>query len=618
MSPGSIASRPTARPDLPTGWNVLKYLLSAGFAFCLLATSVSAAELDLRLSGAPSDETDLRDALTAASLVATAIGEGEQERRNLVAAAQADYRRLLAVLFEAGYFGPVISIRVDGVEVATLPAIGLEGGVGTVSIDVTAGPRFLFGEASIAPVASGTDLPEGFAPGRPAGTAVIRQTATAGVEGWRAIGHAKAELSDQQITARHELDRLDARLTLAPGPRLRYGPVFVAGNERVRERQIARIADLRQGQVFDPEEVSDAATRLQRTGAFSSVSVTEADDIGPSNTLPLTITVVERLPRRFGFGAEVASDEGISTSAYWLHRNLTGYADSLRIDGSVGGLGGNSGGADYALTFAYNRPATFNPETDLFVNGGIESLDEPNFSEDRVYIEGGARRIVSEEFEYSYGIGYEYSQTTDAFGSRDFSILSFPLEAKYDRRDDPLQPRGGYYVEAGLRPFFGFATSGAGAVFDTDLRGYKSFGTQDRTVLAARLQLGSVIGPALDEVPAKTLFFSGGGGSVRGQDYQSLGVTLPSGDIVGGKSFLGVSSEIRQDINDTFGVVGFFDYGMISADSSFSGGQSHSGAGLGVRYNTGIGPIRFDVGLPVSGPDDASGVSIYIGIGQAF
>ena len=57
---------------------------------------------------------------------------------------------------------------------------------------------------------------------------------------------------------------------------------------------------------------------------------------------------------------------------------------------------------------------------------------------------------------------------------------------------------------------------------------------------------------------------------------------------------------------------------MISADAGFSDGESHAGAGLGVRYNTGIGPIRVDLGVPVSGPGNPSGLQIYIGIGQAF
>ncbi len=573
-----------------------------------------AADLQLDL---PADD-DLRDTLRNSSLAVTAVNDGETVRRNLVAAAQADYQRLLAVLFEAGYFGPVISIRVDGVEAAALPAVGSDAPVGTISISVEEGPRFLFRETSVAPLAPGTELPEGFRRGEVAGTGPIRQAATASVDAWRAEGHAKAEIAGQDITADHPARALDARLTVAPGPRLTYGNTRVEGARDVRETQILRIADLRQGQVFDPEQIRASAQRLQRTGAFSSVSIQEAETIGPDATLPLTIQVVERLPRRFGFGAEISTDEGFSTSAFWLHRNLTGYADSLRIEGEIEDVGASEGGADYGITFAYNRPSTFNPETDLFVNGGVERLDEPNFEADRAYIDVGARRIVSERFQYSYGIGYEYSKDTDAFGERTFSILSIPLEATYDRRNDLLNPTDGYFVEAGLRPFAGFEDAGSGVVFDADLRGYQGFGPDDRTVIAARLQIGTIVGPELDEVPSNTLFFSGGGGTVRGQEFQSLGVELPSGDLVGGRSFVGLATEIRQKVTDSIGVVGFVDFGLVSPDSDFGGGESHSGAGIGVRYDTGIGPIRFDVGVPLSGPDDPSGVEVYIGIGQAF
>ncbi|WP_281824328.1 autotransporter assembly complex protein TamA [Jannaschia rubra] len=592
----------------------MRFVTATGLALLLLAVPLRAATVNLAF---PEDD-DLRDSLRNASLVVGAVEDGQTERRDLVAAAQADYRRLLAVLFEAGHFGPVISIQVDGVEAANLPTIGSTDPVGTVTISVQEGPRFLFRTTQIAPLAPGTELPEGFATGQPAGTDILRRTARTGVEAWRAIGHAKAEIAGQDIVADHAADVLDARLTVAPGPRLVYGNVAVTGNEDVYTRQISRLADLRQGHVFDPEEVAESARRLQRTGAFSSVSITETDDIGPGDTLPMTVQVVERLPRRFGFGAEVSSNEGISTTAYWLHRNLTGYADSLRIEGGVNDIGADEGGADYGINFAYNRPATFNPETDLFVNGGVESLDEPKFTTDRAYIEAGARRIVSDEFQYSYGVGYEYSRDTDAFGEREFSILSLPLTATYDRRDDLLNPADGYYVEAGLRPFAGFQTGGSGAVFRGDLRGYQGFGAENGTVLAARLQLGSVVGPDLDEVPANTLFFSGGGGTVRGQEFQSLGVTLPSGEVVGGKSFAGLSAEVRQQVTEKIGVVGFADFGLVSPDSDFSGGDTQSGAGLGIRYDTGIGPIRFDVAFPVSGPDDPSGVQVYIGIGQAF
>lgn len=594
--------------------DAVKGLIAAGLAVLVLAGGARAQQVQLAFP----EDPDLREALRAASLTATAVAEGQTVRRDIVAAAQADYERLLAVLFENGHFGPVISIAVDGVEAAELPAVGLEGGVDVVLISVQAGPRFLFRETAIAPVAPGTELPEDFAPGEPAGTDVLRETASAGVEAWRAIGYAKADLAGQDIVADHPADRLDARLTLAPGPRLVYGPITITGAEQVRTAQVARIADLRPGRVYDPEELRAATQRLTRTGAFSSVSITEAEAIGPGDTLPMTVTVVERLPRRFGFGAELQSEEGLSASTFWLHRNLTGYADSFRVEGQVGGIGGDSDGPDYGVTLAYNRPATFNPETDLYANAGVERLDQPNFLSDRAYAEVGARRIVNEDFQYSYGVGLEVSRTDDAFGEREFAMLSLPLEATYDRRDDRLNPRGGYYVELGAEPFLGFRTAGTGAAFDADLRGYRGFGAERGTVLAARLQVGSVVGPELDEVPADMLFFSGGGGTVRGQDFQSLGVTLPNREVVGGTSFLGLSAEVRQDVTENIGVVGFVDFGLVSPEATFSGGESHAGAGVGLRYDTGIGPIRLDLGFPVSGPENGSGFGIYIGIGQAF
>ncbi|PWJ22316.1 autotransporter assembly complex protein TamA [Jannaschia seohaensis] len=587
-------------------------------AALLGATGAAAAELEFRLAGG---DKGLGGTLEATSLVAGTLRDAEDgalPRRDIVAAAQADYARLLAALYEQGYFGPVISIEVDGVEATDLPVIGSEEPVGQVVIAVEPGPLFVFGQAEIAPLPEGIRPPPGFETGARAGTSILRQATSEGVEAWRAIGHAKAELGGQQITANHPDRRVDARLSLAPGPRLRYGAILIEGNEAVRSRQIDRIADLDPGDVFDPEEIRDSARRLQRTGAFRSVSIVEAAEALPDATLPMTIQVVERLPRRIGFGAEIGTTEGAALSAFWLHRNLTGFADSFRAEAEIRSIGGESGGEDYRLGALYTRPATFNPETDLFVGAEIESLDEQEFSSDRAEVFVGARRIVSDEFQYSYGLSLEYSDVTDGFGDREFLIASIPLEAQYDRRDDPLNPTDGYYIDARIDPFYGFETAGPGVLLNADLRGYQGFGAERNTVLAARLQLGTLVGPDLEDAPTGDLFFSGGGGTVRGQPFQSLSLELPSGREVGGRSFVGVAAEIRQKVTENIGVVGFVDWGQISESSSWSGGESHAGAGLGVRYDTGIGPIRVDLAVPVAGPDDNSGFELYIGIGQAF
>ena len=105
---------------------------------------------------------------------------------------------------------------------------------------------------------------------------------------------------------------------------------------------------------------------------------------------------------------------------------------------------------------------------------------------------------------------------------------------------------------------------------------------------------------------------------MRGQGYQSLALDI-GGNRSGGRSFLGLSGEVRRDIGENLQLVGFADWGYIGAEAfpDFSG-ESHAGAGLGVRYKTGIGPIRLDLATPIAGDTDGSSFYVYVGIGQAF
>ena len=141
-------------------------------------------------------------------------------------------------------------------------------------------------------------------------------------------------------------------------------------------------------------------------------------------------------------------------------------------------------------------------------------------------------------------------------------------------------------------------------------------------MVAARVQAGAIFGSDLLETPRDDLFFSGGGGTVRGQPYRSLGIAVTRGFgpqfLIGGKYFLAGSLELRAKVSDKIGVVGFVDWGSIGLDS-FTGAtaESHAGAGLGLRYDTGLGPIRLDVAAPISGAT-GEGVQIYVGLGQSF
>lgn len=560
----------------------------------------------------------LTDELRAASLTAGLLNEeGEVRSIDVISAAQADYARLIALLYDRGYFGPTISITVDGQEAAGLSPISAPQSIGTVIVTVDPGKVFSFGTVTVRPLAPGTTPSPQVQGGETASVSALRDATSAGIEGWRQEGHAKASVSGQQITANHPAGQLNADVRLDPGPRLRLGRLDLEGDSAVRQKRIREIAGWPSGEVFDPDTLDKVENRLRRTGTFASATLVEAETANPDGTLDVTAQITDRLPRRYSFGAEYGTTDGFSVSALWLHRNIFGGAERLQIDGEISGVGGDTDGIDFRLGAQLSRPATWRTDLEAQLLAEIEQRDDPNLFSRTARLEFSTIYFASEDREYSYGLGLRRAETRDDLGERDYTILTLPFTAKFDRRDDPLNPTRGYYAEASVQPFVNIEGTSEGVLSTLDLRTYRKLG--DRVVFAVRGLLGSVAGPSIEEAPADFLFFSGGSGTVRGQDYQSLGVELSPGVTIGGRAFAGISGEVRVKTGDRFSVVGFYDAGYVGPESFIDGsGEWHTGFGAGIRYDTGIGPIRLDVAVPGSGPGDSSGVELYIGIGQAF
>lgn len=587
------------------------------FLLGLLALAQDARATEFRLS-APGVGDSLTEKLSGGSLTLETAGRDDLTPQDILAAARADYARLIGVMYEAGRYGPIISIKIDGREASAIPPLEAPDRIDKVLISVDPGPAFLFDRAEMAPLAPGTELPDGFRRGALARAKTIRRASEAGIDGWRAIGHAKAQVIGETITADHAKQALEARIDLAPGPRLRLGELIPQGKSRVRRDRIRDIAGLPEGEVFDPEELERAGTRLRRTGAFQSVALQEAARANPDDTLDIGAKIVDAKPRRIGFGAELSSLEGLSLSGFWLHRNLLGGAERFRIDAEVGGIGGDSGGLDYQLKTRFDRPATFTPDTSLYLEGELAEEDEPDYRERRAMVGAGLSHVFSDNLTGEAGIAYQYTEIDDDLGSRTIEHILLPTSLTWDTRDDPLDARDGLYFSVEATPFVGVDQSVSGTRIYSDARGYLALDPNDRVIFAARAQLGSVNGADLTEVPPGMLFFSGGAGTVRGQPYQSLAVDLGGGKRLGGRSFFALSGEVRTDLKGKFGAVAFADTGFVGQDSwGTRNGDWHSGAGLGLRYDTGIGPIRVDIATPL---DDDAGedFELYIGIGQAF
>ncbi len=583
----------------------------------LVLSALPALSQDVRFR--ISDNGALRPALEAASLLVAQEAGGEASAQDIVAAARADYPRLLAALYADGYFGATVSILIDGREAANIAPLDAPSQIRVVDIIVAPGPVFRFGMIEARPLPEGATVPSSFASGAPASTGAIRDAARAGIDAWRDAGHAKAALESQRVIADHRDDRLDVSLRFAPGARLTFGPVAVEGNSTVSSNRIREIAGLPEGAVFSPAEIDRALARLRRAGAFRAASLTEANAASADLALPTTLKVVEEKPRRLGFGAELTSFDGLALSAYWMHRNLLGGSESLRLDGSVEGIGGATGALDARIGAAFVRPATFGADTDLLAEAEILHREDPLYGLDSASLDLGLRRRLSETLELGLALGVKAANVIDDFGSHRYTVLTLPATATLDRRDSPLDARKGFFLDAEVTPFLSLmGDAGTGARIWSEGRAYFTPGQSDRLTFAARAQLGSVIGPDLLSAPPDYLFFSGGGGTVRGQPYQSLAIDLGD-DRIGGLSLATLSAELRARVTDTIGIVGFADAGYVGASAvPLTNGDWHAGAGIGIRYETGLGPIRLDVATPVTGSGAGQSINIYVGIGQAF
>ena len=587
-------------------------------ALCLLANTAASAfdGVEFSVSGAPKA---LEKSLRAASILLTSEKSKATDTQDLFADARAEYAALLNALYARGYYSAVIHVYIDGAEAASIAPLDAPGQISKIIVQVNPGPVFSFSKAKLAPLAARTELSTGFAVGKTAESGVILEAVGAGVDGWRKRGHALANTASQNLAADHRAAKLSADIVLDPGPKLRFGRLVIVGQERMRERRIRAIAGLPEGSVFDPDALDRATARLRRTGVFKSVTLTEDTTVTRPDLLGITATVVEEKRRRYSFGAEIASFDGLRLNGSWLHRNLFGGAERLTISGEILNIGVQSGGVDYGLGVTLDRPATFSADTTLSFGAGIKRLDEADFKADNFEISTKVTRVFSKELSANIGFEYEYSKITDPSGTDTYRALSLPLGAIWDRRDSKTDAKKGFYIEAEAKPFIGFGITDSGARLKFDARGYKAFGEDRRFVLAARVQGGAVLGSSLAGTPRDYLFYSGGGGTVRGQPYQSLGVNVltDSSNVVfqtGGTQFIGGSVEARVRVGDNLGLVGFLDMGAVGAVGV---NDWHAGAGVGVRYATVVGPIRLDLALPVGG-STGDGLQVYVGLGQAF
>lgn len=425
-------------------------------------------------------------------------------------------------------------------------------------------------------------------------------------------GYPFAKLDRRTVEVDREEKVVDLSLDFDPGQLSYYGPVWVEGLEDLPDKFVLRQVPWREGQRYDTQEVRDFETKLLGTGLFGSARLTPEEPLAGTNAIPIRASFNERDQKTVRLGLNY-SDIGPGGKAYWEHRSIFG------------------GGERFETSFSWS-PIEAEWESRLTRSGFLDAnqslvldltvTEETPDAYDSLTANGSGMvlRDFTPKIQGGVGTGYTYSRVEQLEQTDRYAYVFFPLQLLFDYRDDRLNPLRGFHAfgrtawyedTMGHDPFLKSYAEG---------RQYGLWWERFRLSHALRLTLGSIDGAALESVPANERYYAGGGGSIRGYEYQQVGPKV-DGTPTGGDKLLEFSAELRAQPGKRLGYVLFLDGGTVYNDLVSTDTQRalRYGAGFGLRWFTTIGPLRFDVAYPLN-PDESQveRVQFYISLGQAF
>ena len=334
-------------------------------------------------------------------------------------------------------------------------------------------------------------------------------------------------------------------------------------------------------------------------------------------TTPIALTVRNAPPRTVSGGMAFSTDTGFGVRGAWENRNLFGGGEQLRITAPISQT-------SQSLSASFRKPAFGIRDQSLVGEAWAIKEKTDAYDQSAMSVAGGLERRFRKDWRNwwaSARVSLEAGRLDDNLrGGRTYTLVGVPLAVRRDTTNDLLNPTEGTRISLEVTPYTGTFMGPLTTIRTRfDASGYYSPFESGHLVLAARAVAGSLTGESVENIPASLRFYTGGGGSVRGYKYQSLGPKDRRGDPLGGLSFTDVNLEARIRITEQFGIVPFVDGGMVYESSMPDWGRDLAwGVGLGFRYFTPIGPVRLDIATPLQDRDSNKAFQLYLSIGQAF
>jgi translocation and assembly module TamA len=548
----------------------------------------------------------------------------------LAARAREDEELLGQLLQVYGYYDAEV-IRIVGAPGRRGAA---DGAGAQVRFDIVPGERYSFGAIDLGELARAPDaaaLRDAFdiATGDPLSSDAIVEEQFDLDRALGETGYPFAEIDAPELLIDHARAQGDLTMPVRPNGKYAFGEVVSGSPDFLSSRHLETIARFDRGDVYQRSLEQDLRRAIVATGLVSSVTITKREVAPPGPGTPgevaLDVEMTKAKLRTIAGAIGYGSEEGFRLEGSWEHRNFFPPEGAVRVRGIAGTQEQLAG-----ITFRRNNFG--GRDRILNVDAYASTIDSPAFDARTVAFVASYERSSTLLFQkpISWSVGFEAVATGERPATagnapqqarQTYFVGAIPLFLQLDTTDDLLDPKEGFRVAGRLSP----EVSRSNGVESFYLRSQfdASYYQQvsDSVVVAGRARFGTIQGTAIANIAPSRRLYAGGGGSVRGYGYREIGPHDDLGDPTGGRSLAEVALEarIRTGMFDgALSVVPFIDAGTVSTSTFPDFETFRVGAGLGVRYHTGFGPIRVDVGVPLNPGPDHSAVAVYVSLGQAF
>jgi|GEM_PF-4688680 len=405
-----------------------------------------------------------------------------------------------------------------------------------------------------------------------------------------------------------------------------FGKTTINGLKSVKESVFTPLLNYKKGACYTEQDINKTIKEAINTNLFNNIYF----DIKPHKKNKQGVSIVdviyninERKHRTLNYGVGFSDTELFIVSAGHQWRNLFG--SGVMIDAQT-----RLSDRTQTLNLDAIYPSYFGYRENLksVLTFGRQRFN--SYNSDGLSLFSGYEKIAENGRHLSYGIGVQgnYAEVTEsAVLSEKYFIAGAPFFILHDTKNSLLRPSKGHMMRLDTIPTLNILSKDnhfiKNQITATDYFNLGTIGTAKTdapSILAFRGKIGSIIGSDLNDIPIIERFYAGGGGSVRGYDYQNLGA-LQRGQSQGGASLFEASAELRIGIKKNYGLTFFLDAGNVydTAIPDITNDNLQFAAGIGGRYYSDILPIRLDIGIPLnprSGRNDNFG--FYFGIGESF